>query len=137
MSAPTQTAPSPAYVAKTATPAAPAPTPTPPPTPTPAEYNCWVSNLTHSMPFAGVMVKVREVPFKDLKPGMVVRYKNPWMSQIPGHNDKHYDAVVHRLERKNIFGQWVAKGDNNEKEDMGIVSERNYLGVVEEPKEGK
>lgn len=90
-----------------------------------------VSPLTHSMNLPATVV-VRAIPFADLRVGMVVRYRNPWYGEIPGHNGTFTYSTLHRLVRRNCRGQWIAKGDNNDREDRGIVTEANYMGVVVE-----
>jgi hypothetical protein len=93
----------------------------------------WMGGATHSMPYSGQMLDTANVPFDQLKQGDVVRYLNPWMTPAANDNGYRINSIIHRLVRKDIFGHWVAKGDNNDTEDMGIVTPNNYMGKIIEP----
>jgi hypothetical protein len=95
-------------------------------------YTAHIWNYTHSMgPLAGKDVWLVRIPFKDLRVGMIVQYANPgWFPCPPGHNDVRCDFVIHRIVRKNMFGKWVTKGDNNDREDPTVITESNYQGTL-------
>lgn len=57
--------------------------------------------------------------YDALQPGDVVMFRN--------YRTGSY--VLHRLLRKKARG-WVTKGDNNRRFDLFLVSERNYVGVL-------
>lgn len=63
-------------------------------------------------------LEVHHPAFSSLKVGDVVVYRNAWMGYIS-----------HRIVRKDWLGHWITKGDANEREDMGILTEREYIGV--------
>lgn len=63
-------------------------------------------------------VEVRQVPYRDLRAGDTVMYRNAF-----------WGPTNHRLVRKTRAG-WVAKGDNNPGCDLGLVTEANYVGVT-------
>lgn len=64
------------------------------------------------------LIEVSPVPYRNLRAGDTVMYLNPFWGQIN-----------HRLIRKTAIG-WIAKGDNNARRDLGLVTETNYIGVT-------
>jgi len=61
------------------------------------------------------------VPFASLQAGDIVVYRNPF------HHP--YDVTTHQLVRKTKRG-WVTKGVANAKEDIGLCTEKNFVGLV-------
>ena len=64
-------------------------------------------------------------PFNSLKVGDIVVYNRTWSAPAGAPA-----WVEHRIVRRNIFGLWITKGDNNDREDPYGVSVRNYVGKV-------
>ena len=65
-----------------------------------------------------------DVPYEDLKPGDIVLFKSYFRPAF--HQDQ---PIIHRLVRKTPRG-WITKGDNNERCDVGLMTESLYIGVV-------
>lgn len=66
--------------------------------------------------------------FKDLKPGMIAVYYNPLVrlgSAMISHRCHHY-------QKKNWLHAegWVMKGDANDRFDPGLMTAKNYIGVI-------
>lgn len=80
------------------------------------------------MPFAGTWLRIRIIPYKDLKIGMVVRRVNFFYD--PKTPNKYPFALIHRLTGKDLRNCWFTKGDNNQNVDYGVMNDRTYLGIV-------
>jgi signal peptidase I len=59
-----------------------------------------------------------DVPYRSLRKGDIVVYR-----------DSRGQSIQHRLVRKTLLG-WIAKGDNNPREDPELVTRRNYIAKV-------
>lgn len=65
--------------------------------------------------------------FKDLKPGLIVCYRNPLL-RLDG-------LIVHRVDHWQTAtwyrqAGWIMKGDANDRFDPGLLTVKNYIGVV-------
>jgi hypothetical protein len=64
------------------------------------------------------LLRVKFVPYADLKVGMIVGYKSP----VGFHG--------HRLVERTARGNFIAKGDNEPEVDCYLVTPSNYQGVL-------
>lgn len=68
----------------------------------------------------GERLVIDPIQYRDLAAGEIVTYDNYFYGRLP---------VTHRLVRKTPRG-WVTKGDNNDRTDPGLCSEKNLIGIV-------
>lgn len=78
------------------------------------------------LPTYGCAQPIKEtfIPFDQLKIGMVVIYRNPFIR----HDGK---PTNHRLVHRLANGNWIARGDNNASADFGAVTRSNYVCITE------
>lgn len=67
------------------------------------------------------------VRYDELKPGMIAVFQG---------DVEFKGCICHRLikhhEKGLIFGEgWVTKGDHNKRIDAGLMTRKNYIGIVE------
>lgn len=70
---------------------------------------------------AGDLVTISEFPYENLESGMII-------ARFSISDSEH--VVTHRIIGKLQDGTFITRGDNNELNDIDVMTRENYVGIV-------
>lgn len=92
------------------------------------DVTCEGWSMCPTLPFKSKHFLNRFYPYGSLQPGMVVARHG--VIDAPGVDICHRLVRFQHRDWLHRSAGWVTKGDGNSRPDMGLMTEKNYLGVV-------